>query len=135
MGEVMADTAPFSEAFQQRFHPEDVDGVTILRGRGRLTAEQFEDLRRELEGARRAGWRGMVCDVQDMGDAADIMQQLGDLVQCYVALTSAGTIFNFLHAARLMRHWGPNVMPSRPPFFESQADAIADVRTRCAASR
>ena len=131
----MADAAPFSETFQQRFHPRNADGVTVLSVRGRLTAEQFEDLRLEVEAACRAGWRGVVCDVQSIGDDADIDDQLMHLVQCYTALARAGVVFNFLHAARFIGPWRNPVMTPRPPAFETEDEAVADVRTRCAASR
>jgi len=130
----MADTAPFSDGFRQRFNPQDIDGVTVLSVRGRPSDEQFEDLRLELEIACRAGWPGVVCDVRDLGDTADVSERVGDLARFYTALCRAGAIFNFLHVERLIQHWVIHILPLRSLFFENQADAIADVHARCAAT-
>jgi hypothetical protein len=125
----------FSDSFRRQFNPRDVDRVTVLAVRGRLTAEDFENLRIEVEGACRAGWRGVVCDVADMGDAADFDGQLEHLVGCYTALSRAGAVFNFLHVKRLLKHWEPGIMPPPPLGFECEAEAAADVRARCAGFR
>jgi len=130
VGDLMADTTLFSESFRHRFTPRDVDHVTVLTVRGRLTAEHFEDLRIGVEAACRAGRRGVVCDVKEMADGVDLKEQLESLVLCYTALSRAGAVFNFLHANRLMKHWGPSIMPPPPPAFESEPEAIADVLAR-----
>jgi hypothetical protein len=80
------------------------------------------------------GWRGVVCDVKEMAADADLEEQLECIVRCYTALSRAGTVFNFLHAKRLMKLWGPDIMPSPPPAFETEREAIPVVRTRCATS-